>query len=57
MNDDLGAYVMLALIVGVPILIGYRHISDSSDTFGFKILAVIISALLFIGIILMGSFG
>ena len=56
MSDDLGAYILLALIVGVPILIGYRHITDGSETLGFKVLAVFISALLFLGIVLMGSF-
>ena len=56
MSDDLGAYIMLALIVGVPILIGYRHISDGSESLGFKIYALIISAALFMGLVLMGSF-
>ena len=55
MSDDLGAYIMLVLLVGVPIFMGYRHITDGSESLGFKFFAVIISALFLVGLVLMNS--
>jgi hypothetical protein len=55
MSDDLGAYLVLALLVGVPIVMGYRHITDGSETKGFKFFALIVSAVFFIGIVLINS--
>ena len=55
MSDDLGAYIVLALLVGVPVFMGYRHLTDGSETKGFKFFALVVAAVFFMGIILINS--